>query len=107
MAYASIKAGKSVSWIVRVPGTGPGFFLPAKGVGPYRNASEIGSTRIASTLSPSFFLDNWWTRLLHTTSWGIKLVAGFWNGVSEEVNRAADFGRPGTKGFEKMKPQGP
>jgi dimethylaniline monooxygenase (N-oxide forming) len=107
MVYAAVKAGKSVSWIIRVPGTGPGFFLAAKGIGPYKNAIAIGSTRVAGTLSPSFFVDNWWTRFLHTTSWGVKLVAGFWKGVSEDINKVADFERPGTKGFEKLRPHAP
>jgi dimethylaniline monooxygenase (N-oxide forming) len=107
MVYTSVKAGKSVSWIIRVPGTGPGFFLAAKGIGPYKNAIAIGSTRVAATLSPSFFNDTWWTRFLHTTSWGVKLVMGFWNGVSEDINKVADFERPGTKGFEKLKPHTP
>jgi dimethylaniline monooxygenase (N-oxide forming) len=107
MIYACVKANKSVSWIIRVPGTGPGFFLAAKGIGPYKNAISIGSTRVAATLSPSFFVDNWWTRFLHTTSWGVKFVTGFWKGVSEDINKVADFGRPGTKGFEKLKPHTP
>lgn len=107
MVYASVKAGKSVSWIIRVPGTGPGFFLSAKGIGPYRNAIAIGSTRIASTLSPNFFNDNWWTRFLHTTKWGVKLATGFWKSITEDINKVADFERPGTKGFEKLKPQTP
>jgi len=107
MVYASVKAGKSVSWIIRVPGTGPGFFLAAKGIGPYRNAYAIGSTRIASTLSPNFFNHTWWTRFLHTTSWGVKLATGFWKGVTDDINKVADFERPGTKGFEKLKPHTP
>jgi len=107
MVYASAKAGKSVSWIIRVPGTGPGFFLSAKGIGPYRNAIAIGSTRIASTLSPNFFSNTWWTRFLHMTNWGVKLTTSFWNGISEDINKVADFNRPGTKGFEKLKPHTP
>jgi len=107
MVYGAVKAGKSVSWIIRVPGTGPGFFLPAKGIGPYKNAIAVGFTRIAATLSPNFFVDNWWTRFLHTTSWGVKLVMGFWEGVVNDINKVADFERPGTKGFEKLRPQTP
>jgi dimethylaniline monooxygenase (N-oxide forming) len=107
MVYTCVKAGKSVSWIIRVPGTGPGFFLGAKGIGPYKNAIAIGYTRVAATLSPSFFVDNWWTRFLHTTRWGVKLATGFWKGISKDINKLADFERPGTKGFEKLRPHTP
>jgi hypothetical protein len=93
MVYAAIKAGKSVSWIIRDPGTGPGFFLASKGIGPYKNAYEVGSTRIAATLSPSIFhrKGNLWTRFLHGTSWGVKLVMGFWEAVNVDVAREAEF----------------
>lgn len=36
MVYASVKAGKSVSWIIRASGTGPAFFVSVKGKGPYK-----------------------------------------------------------------------
>ena len=110
MVYASVKAGKSVSWIIRASGTGPGFLLSPKGKGPYKNAAEIGSTRVASTLSPSIFNpDNWWTRSLHRTEWGRKLVNSVWNGADKETREDADFdGRKGAlKGFENLKPLAP
>lgn len=110
MAYSAVKAGKSVSWIIREPGTGPGFFLAAKGIGPYKNAYAIGSTRIAASLSPSILgPENWWTRFLHGTSWGAKMVMGFWEGVNRDVGKVADFeGREGAKeGFGRLKPHTP
>lgn len=43
MAYEAVKAGKSVSWIIKATKTtGPGFFLSPAGKGPYKNAFEIG-----------------------------------------------------------------
>lgn len=54
MVYESVKAGKTVSWILKATDTaGPGFFLSPQGVGPYKNAFEIGMTRIAATFTPS------------------------------------------------------
>lgn len=110
MVYASVKAGKSVSWVIRASGTGPGFLLSPKGKGPYKNAFEMGSTRVASTLSPSILNpDNWWTRFLHGTDRGRKLVKSIWNGADEENREEADFdGRKGAvKGFENLKPLTP
>ena len=60
MVYASAKAGKTVSWIIRTSGAGPGFLLSPKGRGPYKNAFEIGSTRISSTVSPSILNPDTW-----------------------------------------------
>lgn len=55
MAYEAVKAGKKVTWILKATNTtGPGFFLSPKGVGPYKNAFEIGMTRLAATFTPSF-----------------------------------------------------
>lgn len=53
MVYSLVKAGKSVMWVICMPGSGPGFFLPAKGKGPYKNAFAMGSTRLAAALTPS------------------------------------------------------
>lgn len=110
MVYASVKAGKSVSWIIRAAGTGPAFFVSAKGKGPYKNAFQIGSTRIVSTLSPSIFNpDTWWTRFVHKTNVGQKIVHAIWGGADEETRADADFdGRPNAlEGFDNLKPHVP
>lgn len=111
MVYASIKAGKSVTWIVRPPGisSGPGFFLPAKGKGPYKNAFALGSTRVVATLTPSFFNpDNWWTKVLHGTSLGRKVVSAVWGSADKEIRDEANFeSRPAKKGFEKLAHRAP
>ena len=111
MVYASIKAGKFVTWIVRTPGTGsgPGFFLPAKGKGPYKNAFALGSTRMVATFTPSYFNpDNWWTQFLHGTRLGRKAVGLLWGVVDKEIRDEANFqGRPGKKGFEKLAHRAP
>ena len=75
MVYACVKAGKTVSWIIRASGTGPGFFMSPRGKGPYKNAFEIGSTRIAGTVSPSLISpDNGWKRFLFGSRLGHKIV---------------------------------
>jgi hypothetical protein len=109
MVYESVKAGKTVSWILKSTDTaGPGFFLSPKGVGPYKNAFEIGMTRIAATFTPSLMNGvNWWTRLLHSSSYGPRLMAGFWNSVDAKARTEADFQRKSLKDFDKLSPHSP
>ena len=110
MVYASVKAGKSVSWIIRASGTGPGFLMSPKGKGPYKNAFEIGSTRVAGTLSPSVLSpENWWTRFLHGTNLGRKITNIVWVGANKEVWEGAKFDeRPDAlEGFADLKPHVP
>jgi dimethylaniline monooxygenase (N-oxide forming) len=106
MVYESAKAGKSVSWLISKSGTGPGFFLSPKGKGPYKNIYAIGSTRVAATLSPSFFnVDNWWTRFLNGTNLGRNLISTVWGSADKEMK---DFeGKSATPGFEKLVPHSP
>ena len=109
MAYEAVKAGKTVSWILKATDTtGPGFFLSPKGLGPYKNAFEIGMTRAAATFSPSFLSGiNWWTRLLHSSKYGVKLMSAFWNTVDKDARKDANFDRPSRHGFEKLSPHSP
>ena len=103
MVYASVKAGKKVSWIIRESGTGPAFFLSPKGKGPYKNAFELGSIRAASTLSPSFLVPrSWWTRFLHESMLGRKIVEGIWAGANKEALPPQDI-----KHREKFLPHTP
>ena len=55
MVYASVKAGKDVSWVIRKSGEGPGIFMNPAATGRYRNAAEVGFTQTATTLNPSGF----------------------------------------------------
>jgi dimethylaniline monooxygenase (N-oxide forming) len=110
MVYASVKAGKSVSWVIRPSGTGPAHMVSPKGKGPYKNAFELGTTRVASMSSPSIFNpDNWWTRFLHGTDRGRALVNSVWNGAENEASEEANFdGREGAmNGFARLKPHAP
>ena len=67
IVYAAVKAGKTVTWVFKASDTtGPGFFLSPKGKGPYKNAFNVGMTRVAATFTPSFMnSETWLTRLLH------------------------------------------
>ncbi|EED24571.1 dimethylaniline monooxygenase, putative [Talaromyces stipitatus ATCC 10500] len=109
MVYESVKAGKTVSWGLKATDTaGPGFFLSPKGAGPYKNAFEIGMTRLAATFTPSFMNGiNWWTRLLHSSRCGLRLMAGFWESVDAKARAEADYQRKSLKDFDKLSPHSP
>ena len=112
MVYESVKAGKSVSWVIRASGTGPGFFSSAesnaKSSGPYKSQHEIASTRMAATLTPTFFDDSWWMKFLHGTRLGMWLVSKIWTGIDSEVRRsvksAASEALEGFKNLEHHTP---
>jgi hypothetical protein len=110
MVYSAVKAGKKVNWVLKATDTtGPGFFLSPEGKGPYKNAFEIAMTRLASTFTPSFMNgDSWWTRLLHSTKCGAKIMGAFWSAVDAETRKEAVFeGRDSLQGFELLSPQSP
>ena len=107
MVYASVKAGKSVSWIIRKSGSGPAAFLTAKGKGRYKNSAELGFTRIMSTFTPSYFIpQNFWTRFLHGTRPGNWIVSQFWNAADKVSRDGANFdARPkALANFKNLKP---
>ena len=110
MVYACVKAGKSVTWVIRASGTGPGFLMSPEGKGPYKNAFELGSKRIAGTLSPSFIgPDMWWRRFLFGSKPGRKIVNAVWSGADKEAREAVQFdSRPkALLGFANLKPHSP
>jgi dimethylaniline monooxygenase (N-oxide forming) len=109
MVYESVKAGKTVSWVLKDADTaGPGFFLSPKGVGPYKNAFEIGMTRLAATFTPSIVNGiNWWTRFLHCSKYSPRLIAGFWDSVDTKARTEADYQRKSLQNFDKLSPHSP
>ncbi|KAF7512753.1 hypothetical protein GJ744_000320 [Endocarpon pusillum] len=104
MIYEALKAGKTVSWIIRTTGTGAGFFAPVDLKTPYKNGVEAAQTRIMSTLQPSLLnQDTWWTWFLHSTNIGVGIVKWIFSILDAEVRKRADYkGRKSTKGFEKL-----
>ena len=107
MVYSCVKAGKSVSWVIRKSGSGPAAFLGSEGRGRYKNSAELGFTRIMSTFTPSYFTPQTkWTRFLNKTAVGNWMVSQIWN-TADNVSRAgANFDkRPGAlESFKKLKP---
>lgn len=92
MVYASVKAGKIVSWIIRREGEGPAAFSAAAGKGPYRNGPELAATRVISTLSPSCFAEpNWFGSLMHGTATGRRIITSIWGAADEACRKEANF----------------
>lgn len=112
LVYDSVKAGKTVTWIIRATGTGPGFFVSADSKISPRTIYLLGTSRIISTLSPSFFnADSWWNRFLQHTKVGRKQLMQFWDSLHKSVVDAPNFDARGAeakeKGFDKLKPHTP
>jgi dimethylaniline monooxygenase (N-oxide forming) len=92
IAYAAAAAGKTVSWIIRRTGSGPGGLLPAKGMGPYKNSNEVLYTRLVATLNPSLWTPQTWTaRVLHRSMTGRRIVNWIWGISDANVRREAGF----------------
>ncbi|PQE29814.1 flavin-binding monooxygenase-like family protein [Rutstroemia sp. NJR-2017a WRK4] len=104
MIYEAVRAGKTVSWIIRKTGTGAGFFAPLDLRSPYKNTVEAAQTRIMSSLQPSLLNpDTWWTWFLHSTKFGVALVKRIFSAVDGTVRSRADYkGRKSSKAFQKL-----
>ena len=107
MVYTLAKSGKTVSWLIRKAGEGPGTFNQAAPTvkGPYLNGPELAATRLFEDLSPPCFRpQNWWIKLLHGTSRGRDIVRAVWNGADETARDIGRFhDREGAlEGFQKL-----
>ncbi|KAH6716659.1 flavin-binding monooxygenase-like protein-like protein [Leptodontidium sp. MPI-SDFR-AT-0119] len=104
MVYNAVKAGKTVTWIIKKNGTGPGFFASLDEKTPWKNPVEAAHTRVMSSLMPSILNpDNWWTWSLHSTRIGAGIVGRIFSAVDQKFRKLANYrGRPSTKGFEKL-----
>lgn len=112
MVYESVKAGKTVSWIIRRSdeGLGPAAFAPIDLSTPYKNGVEASQARIMASLQPSFLIPNrsWWTWFLHSTSLGEKLVRSVFDFLDTTVRKYAGYKeRKSDKGFEKLEYETP
>jgi hypothetical protein len=112
MVYEAVKAGKTVSWVIRKTGdgsTGPGFFASPDVPTPYQNVGFAAQTRLMSSLQPGFMnKDTWWTWFLHRTSYGVRLVKSIFDAADKGIRkRAAYHERESTKGFEKLEYETP
>ena len=110
MIYEAVVAGKTVTWILKASDTtGPGFLVSPKGKPPYKNAFEMGSTRLAATFTPSPMVDEtWWTRFLHSSKRGTNLTRSFWAAIDKDLRKEADYEhRKNVGGFDKLSPHTP
>lgn len=100
MVYDAVKAGKSVSWIIT--GNEHEFFMSPKSKG--KNAFDLSSTRLVSSMTPSIFNQSTlWNRFLHSSDLGHKVVGTFWSSVDKDVRKEISHeGRESLKGFEKL-----
>lgn len=90
MVYDGVKAGKTVSWVIT--GNGPGVFISPKGKGNSKHAFALSSTRVASSLTPSIFNPSTlWTKFLHSSDLGHKVVNTFWGSVDKEVRKEIKY----------------
>lgn len=107
IVYASAKAGKHVSWIIRESGGGPAAQMPATGRGPYKNPIALFGTRMASSFSPSIFAsDSILTRILHRTRIGRLIVDWVWANADKRSRASAGYKtrKAARQGFENLEP---
>lgn len=128
LAYASAKAEKRVSWVIRKSGHGPASLAPAKGSGPYENSNESFYTRLTALFLASLFTpasdQNWsWARfmesMLHRTTVGLYIFSWLWKGITarawkeagyarrqarHEPGRSSDNGKRKGRGFSNLQP---
>ncbi|KAI1416787.1 putative dimethylaniline monooxygenase [Hypoxylon sp. FL1857] len=108
MVYEAVKAGKTVSWIIRKTGNGSlgaAAFAPIDLPTPYKNGVEASQARIMASLQPSYLIlyRSWWTWLLHSTNLGAKLVNKIFSLLDNSVRKYAGYReRKSDKGFEKL-----
>ena len=110
MIYDALMAGKKVTWLLKASDTtGPGFLFSPKGKPPYKNAFDMGMTRAAATFTPSLLSDQTrWTKFLHSSKFGNKLMGKFWGAVDQEARKEADYEhRENVGGFDQLSPHTP
>ncbi|KIW06763.1 uncharacterized protein PV09_02452 [Verruconis gallopava] len=105
IAYASVKAGKSVSWVLRENGSGAATFTQPKGKLWYKNTPEIATTRLTSLFTPSIYTpQNFIFKLCHSTARGRSLMKTLFVSADRDILALGNFrNRVGARpGFEKL-----
>lgn len=108
MVYEAVKAGKTVSWIVRKTGNGslgPAALAPIDLPTPYKNGVEASQARIMASLQPCYLIPyrSWWTWFLHSTTLGAKLLQKIFSALDNTVRKYAGYReRKSNKGFGKL-----
>ena len=109
MVYACVKAGKTVTWLIRDSGAGPAPLISSEGRGAYRNHPEYASTRIMGSLSPSpWATENTRTRFMGRTVIGRSLMVSPWANVDKAVHSVFDNAAElnARDDFKKLRPTG-
>ena len=107
MVYAAAKAGKKVTWIIRDAGSGPAVFIDVKRHAAYKNAAEIGHTRLMIVLGPSCFdPPSLRSRFIHRTRLGRRIGKKILDNADRNLFQVANYnGRPGAmEGYKQLKP---
>lgn len=105
MVYQAVKAGKSVNWVIRLSGKGPGKFIDRKGKGPGRNIVELAHIRtLAAALNVSALTpQGLWSWFIGRTWIGRRLLSSVFNGISQKAAQDAGYdNRPGARESFKL-----
>lgn len=92
MVYQCAKSGKEVTWVIRKSGTGPAAFIDIKGHGRYKNASEIGHTRMMLPMMPSCFTSpTLLSRFVQNTKLGQAIDRKIWDNADRDIRQEANY----------------
>lgn len=103
VVYHLVKSGKSVQWLIRSDGQGPGLLATPDGGGLFSNSHEIISTRFIAKMSPCIFepVDRWlW--FFHQSYLGSLIRKGIFNMVNSMWQAAANYNK--SPNMAKLKP---
>lgn len=108
VAYAAVKAGKRVHWVIRKSGTGPSWFVPVYGLGGMASCSTHALwTRLMAPLLASVFAEpTRVSRFLYRSFVGQWVFWKFWASVALAVSWLTDYARADGREncFHNLKP---
>jgi len=111
VAYASAKAGKSVSWIIREEGNGPAaFFAPQPVSKRYANSNEGFYNRLLASFLPNpFGSKSLLAKFLHGTWLGRVCLDQLWERFNKDLREITDYHREAGRemGFANLEPDTP
>ena len=110
VAYASAKAGKTVSWVIREDGNGPALLFAPQGQAPYKNSNEGFYNRFLANFLPCPWAERTWLYWLMQSTWlGRWYVKRLWNFVDKANRAVMGYDREDGKerGFANLEPDTP
>ena len=108
IVYECVKAGKTVSWVIRKSGKGPGAFFPGEKIGWFQNPSELGVSRLNTYLFLSGLgRKGWWYWFLFNTRIGQWFYRKSGEGGGKAAAQEPDwYGREGArKSYKQLDPK--